>query len=117
VERTFDGDFDMTNSVRRSRTPHQLWKQSIDWITASGWPTREQDDEIARNVYEEWINATNREWLATGYRDHEILADALENAFRPIRDERAADSLIIIFLLLLEVRGRRDGTLQRRQNH
>jgi len=107
----------MTNSVRKSRKPQQLWRESLEWITSSGWPTRNEDDVIARTVYEEWIKATNAEWIASGYRDREMLADALENAFRPIRDELAADCLIIIYLFLLEIAGRRDGALHRGRNH
>lgn len=99
------------------RNPKELWRQSIDWLGESGWPTRTDDAAIADHVYLNWLAATNEQWLATHYRDRDELADALDRAFRPIRDERTADSLVILYLLLLEIRGRREGTLRRGRNH
>jgi hypothetical protein len=103
--------------VSTNRTPRELWRQSIDWLGESGWPTRREDAAIADKVYRKWLAATNQEWLSTHYRDRDELADALDRAFRPIRDERTADSLVVVELLLLEIRGRREGTLRRGRNH
>jgi hypothetical protein len=97
--------------------PRRFWKRAIDWIKESGWPTRDQDQVIADGVYTAWILATNADCLTTGYRDRGALSDALENAFRPIRDDRAADSLVILYQFLLEIRGRREGALQQHRNH
>lgn len=99
------------------RNPRRLWQLSVEWLGESGWPTRFDDAAIADRVYREWVAATNEQWLATRYRNRDDLADALELAFRPIRDERTADSLVILYLLILEIRGRRDGTLLRSRTH
>lgn len=95
----------------------RLWQQAVAWARETGWLSHDEDKIIADGVYNAWIIATNAEWLTTGYRDRCILSDALENAFRPIRDERAADSLVILYQFLLEIRGRREGTLQQHRNH
>ena len=101
----------------KHRSPRELWKQSLDWVKETSWPTHDEDQAIADGVYAAWILATNSDWLASGCRDRGALSDALENAFRPIRDDRAADSLVILYQFLLEIRGRREGTLQRNRNH
>ncbi len=97
--------------------PRWLLKRSIDWIKETGWPTQAADCAIADSVYRTWIAATDADWVATHYRDRGKLSDALEAAFRPIRDDRAADCLYALFMMLLELRGRREGIVQRVRNH
>lgn len=97
--------------------PRGLLKRSLDWVEETGWPTQAEDRAIADRVYQSWISATNAEWIATHYRDREKLSNALEAAFRPIREDRAADCLYALFMMLLEIRGRREGILQRNRNH
>ena len=104
-------------AIDGSVEPRQFWKRAIEWIRESRWPTREEDQVIADGIYAAWILATNSDWLTTGYRDRGALSDALENAFRPIREDRAADSLVILYQFLLEIRGRREGALQQHRNH
>lgn len=95
----------------------QLWQRSLEWVRQTGWPTRAEDEAIAEALYTAWLHVTDEEWNAARYRDRGILADALEEAFRPILDERTADCLIILFLTLLEDRGRQEGALERVRNH
>ena len=103
--------------MREPRKPHELWKRSLDWIEETGWPTQAEDRVIADRVYRSWINATDAEWIATHYRNRGKLSDALEAAFRLVRDDRAADCLYALFMVLLEIRGRREGILQQVRNH
>jgi hypothetical protein len=95
----------------------RLWQHSLRWVRETGWSTREEDEAIAEALYTAWLLATDEEWNATRYRDRGKLGDALEEAFRPIRDERTADCLIILFLTLLEDRVRQEGVLERVRNH
>jgi len=99
------------------RSPRELWRQSLHWVKETGWPTYAEDKAVADQVYTAWVIATNAEWLATSYRDRGKLSDALEAAFRPIRSDRAADCLYALFMVLLEIRGRREGILQRDRHH
>ena len=101
----------------KSAKVQSLWAQSLNWLRETGWPTCVADAAIADAVYREWIDATQSEWTATGYRDRERLSDAIDMAFRAVRDERTADALVILYLFLFELRGRREGTLQRHRNH
>src|SRR5689334_3787782 len=101
------------SSFEKSANAQRLWAQALDWLLETGWPTRVADSAIGDTVYREWIDATQSEWAATGFRDRELLSDAIDTAFRAVRDERAADALVILYLFLFELRGRREGTLQR----
>lgn len=99
------------------RHPRQLWIEAFKWIKEMGWGTRKEDEVIADAVYAGWVAATNADSSTIHYRDRGKLMDALERAFRPIRDDRAADALIVIYLWLFELRGRREGILQRQRSN
>lgn len=103
--------------MQRHRHPRELWLESLQWITETGWQTRREDEVIANAAYEDWIAVTNSDSLSIHYRDRGKLMDALEQAFRSIRDDRAADALVVIYLWLFELRGRREGILQRQQRN
>lgn len=103
--------------MSRHRCPRELWLESIAWIDATGWPTRQEDARIANSVYRAWVSMTTEDAITIHYRDRGKLMDELERAFRPIRDDRAADALVVIYMWLLELRGRREGILQRQQSN
>jgi hypothetical protein len=100
-----------------NRTPRDLWRRSLDWLKETGWKTHAEDSAIADDIWRRWVTETDAECISTHHRDRQKLSDALESAFRPIRDERAADALIVLFLMLLEIRGRREGVLQRNRDN
>lgn len=100
-----------------SRTPDELWNDSLLWIARTGWPTRVYDQRIAEHVYTSWIRQTNTQWLRTGERDRDLLASRLKAAFHEVHDGTSADCLVIVFLLLLELRARSEGQSQRNAMH
>lgn len=106
-----------TITSRRHRTPHELHEIAIEWVRATGWATRDRDLEIARDVYANWMKATDAEWAQTQSRDYELLDNLLREAFLNLHDEDGIDSLQILFTLELTLRGRREGKLTRHRNH
>jgi len=103
--------------MRAHRTPHELLDQALEWVRETGWPSRGEDTAIADRVYKSWIVQTNAEWTTTHSRDREKLSEAIEAAFRPIRDDRAADCIYVILMSELELRARRDGMLCQGRDH
>lgn len=99
------------------RTPRQLLRQALNWVEETGWLTYQEDTAIADRIFRAWIAHTDVEFVRTHQRDREMLSDALYSTFRAIRDDRAADCLYALFMVLLEIRGRREGILQRNRNH
>ena len=100
-----------------SRSPRERLEQALDWIEETGWPSVSEDTAIANQIYEKWIDETNAQWRATGHRDREKLSDALETAFRSIRDARASDCAYIMFMIELELRGLSDGIFRQGHDH
>ena len=99
------------------RTPRRLLDQALKWIQETGWPSRGEDIAIADRVYESWIAETNDEWIKTRSRDREKLSEAIDAAFRPVRDDRAADCIYVILMSELELRARREGILRQDRDH
>lgn len=101
----------------RHRTPHELHELAIEWVRATGWPTRDRDLEIARDVYAKWMKATDAEWARTKSRDYELLGNLLHEAFLGLHDEDGIDSLQIILTLEFTLRARREGKLEWQKIH
>lgn len=90
---------------------------AYDWVRKTGWPTRERDEAIAADIYEQWIKATDAKWAATQSRDYEVMTSMIREAFIGLHDEEAIDNLQILLTLILTLRGRREGKLKRRLIH
>ena len=90
----------------------RLWSEAVTYITKDGWPTHVVDEEIATRLYQLWIRDTEEHWRLAGYRDRDLLRQALEETFIQHYGEEAGTSRVIVFALLLECRARREGQVR-----
>lgn len=107
----------MSDQARRIRTVDELLEAAYAWIRKTGWPTYADDQAIAGEIYQKWIKATNAEYAVTQSRDFDLLGDLLRSALSGTHDEEALDSLHILLMFDLALRGRQDGKLNRKQTH
>lgn len=107
----------MPDQTRPTRTVDALLEAAYEWIRKTGWPTYANDQVIAGKVYEKWIEATNAEYAVTQSRDFDVLGDLLRSALSGTHDEEALDSLHILLMLDLTLRGRAEGKLKRKPMH
>ncbi|MGH8190789.1 MAG: hypothetical protein ACREP2_05020 [Rhodanobacteraceae bacterium] len=107
----------MSEEAAHIRTPGELLEAAFAWIRKTGWKTHAEDEAIAADVYARWIKATDAEYAATRSRDFERMGNLLREALADTHDEEGLDSLQILLMLELALRGRREGKLKRRLIH
>jgi hypothetical protein len=90
----------------------RLWSEAVTYITKDGWPTHVVDEEIATRLYQCWIQDTEEHWRLSGYRDRDLLRQALEETFIQHYGEEAGTARVIVFALLLECRARHEGQVR-----
>lgn len=100
---------DHDQRIRGTTPTGRLLDKALAWVRVKGWPTRVDDEALADATYRAWITRTHDDWVRSGDRDRDLLDDML--AFRPIHDDRDADSLWVIFVTQLEYRGREEDHL------
>ena len=114
---TPEGRTHMSDQARRIRTVDELLEAAYAWIRKTGWPTYTDDQAIAGEVYEKWIKATNAEYAVTQSRDFDLLGDLLRSALSGTHEDEALDSLHILLMFDLALRGRQEGKLKRKRTH
>ena len=91
----------------------RIWKEAIEYLRKDGWSTHDIDEAIADRIYSRWIRETDEIWRKSGYRDREPLYEALEETFKQHYGDEGGSARMVIFSLLLESRGRREGHVRR----
>lgn len=91
----------------------RLHARAVVWFKRNGWQTRERDEAIGEKVYQEWLVATNPQWVATRERSHELLVDMLVSAFNGLLDDEALEAVMMLLSLALAIRARREGKVTR----
>lgn len=86
----------------------RLHTRAVAWFKRNGWQTRERDEAIGEKVYQEWLIATNPQWVATRERSHELLVDMLVSAFNGILDDEALEAVMMLLSLALAIRARNE---------
>lgn len=107
----------MSDQAPRIRTPDELVQAAYEWVRKTGWPTYEQDQTIAGDVYKKWIKSTNTEYATTQSRDFELLGNLLRDALASTHDEEGLDALQILLMFDRALRGRQEGKLKRERIH
>lgn len=69
------------------------------------------DSQIADRLYRQWLRDTDAMWVKSGYRDRDLLCDAIEETFIQHYGEEGGMARFILFSGLLEIRGRREGQI------
>ena len=88
-----------------------VWAEALEYLTAEGWATHAVDSAIADRLYRQWLRDTDEIWAKSGYRDRDLLHDAMDVTFNQHYGEEGGAARFIVFTLLLELRARREGRI------
>lgn len=91
----------------------RLHTRAVAWFKRNGWRTRARDEAIGEKVYQEWLIATNPQWVATRERPHALLVDMLMSAFNDLYDDEAMEAVMMMLSLSLAIRARNEGRVTR----
>ena len=90
-----------------------VWAEALEYLAAEGWATHAVDCEIADRLYRQWLQDTDEIWVKSGYRDRDLLHDAMKETFIQHYGEEGGMARFVVFTLLLELRARREGRNRR----
>jgi hypothetical protein len=107
----------VTSNPKSFRDLTERLARAATWLEEAGWPTRAQDVATANHLYQQWIAATDLQWLSSGERDRYPLITALDEAFRLTHGEVAAEHLCVVFTAAFEARARNSGANRQGEDH